>query len=211
MTNFEISTLIANKLIKNEWKINSIEGVCVKAHKNYATIEVSFEMCSCHGGRLTICELNHTNNYHRIEHETYDEDLGIVDPESELLWEIENEMIETINKFYSKMVYEVVKIGEYDVEKESRDYFDDIDKAFNWLLKGLSSQFPNENVFSFSEGVANYPNPTCHLKIKRIFPNEEHSWDKNKYWFEFEDTMNDWKTSRKYKGYLAIFDKKRER
>lgn len=206
-TNFEICILIANKLIENGWVVSGIEGTNVFATKNYATIQVSFEMCSCHGGRLTICEKGHNYKYHRIEHEFYDEDLGITDPESELLWEIENEMMDVVNNFYSKMVYKVVIIGEYTEKEEKTNYFDNIDRAFDFLMCNNSEQFPNENVFSFVEGTVHYPNPVCHVRIKRIYPEEKYSWDKNKYWFEYESTRDDWKTSKTYRGYLSIFDK----
>ena len=74
-------------------------------------VEITWEMCSCHGGRMWFSQTN-TNIYIELSSDEYDEENGIVDPDTELAYYIDNKMIETINGF-EKYVYVVEVIGEY--------------------------------------------------------------------------------------------------
>lgn len=204
MKEYEKLQKICNKLIENGWEIKSTEGNSCVAKKSFAEIEVYFEECMCHGGRISICEIGHNRGWVRIEHEEYDESLGIVDSETELLWEIENELIDTINKFYSHMTWCLCEIGEYEDKKEIKMYFRDEQQVLNRLLRGNKT---NEDIYSLKNFVVDYPNEKCHLKITRIYKKAEFSWEQGRVWFELEKTDDNWKTSRKFEAYVSRFNK----
>ena len=209
MIDREKLNLIINKLESDGWEAQTADYYrnLASFKKGFMVIEVIFEECVCHGGRITLCEKGHNNTYYRIEHECYDESLGIVDSETELLWEIENELLNVVKEF-NHYTYKLCKINEYG-QKNGRDdekisYHKSLDDAF-WhiacgLLKGIDP-------LTFEEGEFHYPNPQCHLRIKRIYKDSEFSWDKKKIWFHCENTMDNWKTKSEYDAYITYFDK----
>lgn len=74
-------------------------------------VSITWEMCSCHGGRMWLSQSN-TNIHVELSSPEYDTENGIVDPETELAFYIDNKMIDTIKSF-EKYVYVVDIIGEY--------------------------------------------------------------------------------------------------
>lgn len=74
-------------------------------------VSISWEMCSCHGGRMWLSQ-NNTNINIELSSTEYDEKNGIVDPETELAFYIDNKMVGAIKSF-EKYVYVVDVIGEY--------------------------------------------------------------------------------------------------
>lgn len=174
--------------------------------KGYAQVTVSFEECLCHGGRITVSEKNHTNQYYIIQHACYDTEKGIVDSETELLWEIDNELLPVVKQFghYSYAACIVNRYGKKDGhDVEETRYYTTLDDAFRSITDNAIDADP----LTFTEGVRDYPNPKCHLKVTRIKNPRDRSEERNKLWFELEYTDNDWKTSRKYNAYLLMFDK----
>lgn len=119
MNNIEKQNLIIEKLIADNWQIESVEytGRCpLKAKKKFAEIMITTEECMCHGGRLWIRDL-HTNQHYELTHDEYDESLGITDSTSELKYIIENEMMDYVNR-YSTFVYKLTKINEYGANSD---------------------------------------------------------------------------------------------
>lgn len=203
MKDYEINRKIQDIMMENGYELVSQERTSSKFRKAYAEFEISFEMCVCHGGRLTISD-SHTNNWHRIEHECYDKSLGITDPESELLWEIENEMLPIVNEFFSHMTFKVTLIDRYIKGKEETCYFSTEKEAFDFITE---NEVKNEDLHTFEKTTIDFPNEECHLEVERIYKEQEHNWDKNRYWFKFKRTNNNWKTFNEYEGYISIFEK----
>lgn len=210
MNSIEIRRKIEDKLVGNGWDIVSYD--CqgrnkITCRKAYATVDITYEMCSCHGGRIWLSEANHDRVYWEIEHPAYDGELGITDPESELLYEIDNELIGKLETLFSKMTFRLVTIKmDYNGRKEEdEEFFNTEDKAFQRLTENM---FPNENLHTFESGTINYPNPTCHKKVTRIRKREEHSWDKYRYWFRIDQTWDDWKIDNKTcEAYIEVYEK----
>ena len=84
MQDMKFYNKIVDKLENERIEVISFDGHNVNARYGEIDISISFEMCICHGGRLSISS-PHCSFYYRIEHEAYDKDKGIVDEESELL------------------------------------------------------------------------------------------------------------------------------
>lgn len=174
--------------------------------KGYAIVTVSFEECLCHGGRITVSEKNHTNQYYLIQHACYDPEKGITDSETELLWEIDNELLSVVKQFghYSYAACIINRYGKKDGhDVEDTRYYRSLDEAFRFITDNMVDADP----LTFTECICDYPNPQCHRKITRINSPSDYSWERNKLWFELEYTDNNWKTSRKYRAYLLLFDK----
>lgn len=170
MNSIEIRRKIEDKLIENGWGIVSYgcnKRDTITCRKAFATVDITYEMCSCHGGRIWISETNHNHAYWTIEHPTYDEELGITNPESELLYEIDNELIDKLEMLFSKMTFRLVTIKkDYNGrEKEDETFLNTEDRAFKRLTE---NRFPNENLHTFENGTIDWDNPICHKKITRV-------------------------------------------
>lgn len=190
------------------WDVVSCDfwGNSADFKKGYAIVTVHFEECLCHGGRITVSEKNHNGQYYLIEHECYDPTKGITDSETELLWEIDNELLKVVAQFghYTYKACIINKYGQKDGhDDEDVRYYRNLDEAF----RAITDYGIDADPLTFTEGIHNYPNPKCHLKVTRIRKEERYSWERNRLWFALEHTDDDWKTSRKYEAYLSIFDK----
>lgn len=125
-------------------------------------VEITWEMCSCHGGRMWMSQKN-TNIYVELSSNEYDEENGIVDPETELAFYIDNKMIETIRGF-EKYVYVVDVIGEYTDGKIETRYFDSVEKASRFVFDEDGHDLNSE----YGEVVHQYPNPDMQKRITYI-------------------------------------------
>lgn len=150
---------IVDKLESEDIEVTSFDGFHVNAKYGEIEISISFEMCLCHGGRLTITS-PHCKFYHRIEHDKYDDTKGIVDPETELEYEIENEMISII-KGIKSYVYAVEYWREDNPNNHQYEYFNSIEKLSRFILEE-----DNMDIFAM-DGVYihEYPNPDMASKI----------------------------------------------
>lgn len=210
MNNKEKLNFIIKKMESDGWEAQTADYChnLASFKKGFMTIEVSFEECLCHGGRITIAESGHNHNYYKIEHECYDESLGIVDSETELLWEIGNELLSKVNEF-NHYTYKTCIINKYG-QKDGRDderviYSKSLDEAFSKIDAIIPEKI---DPLTFDEGEFDYPNPVCHFKIKRIYKESTYSWDSKKIWFHCEWTDDDWKNKREYEAYITYFDKR---
>lgn len=118
-------------------------------------VEITWERCSCHGGRMWFSQRD-TNIYIELSSPEYDEENGITDPDTELAFYIDNKMIDTI-KGFEKYVYVVEDIGKYTDEKVARRYFNSVEKASYFVFEesghdvnseygSVTHQYPNENM-----------------------------------------------------------------
>ncbi len=211
----EKQNLIIDKLLKNGWKIVSVEyiGRCpIVAKKMFAEIIITTEECMCHGGRMWIND-KHTNHYYEISHDEYDKSKGITDSSSELKFIIENEMMDYVNR-YSTFVYKLVKINEYGTnydgtQKEDVSYYSNMESLARRVTDGedvkdihiideVKHQCPNENIYSIT---------------KRIYKEEKYSWEQNRIWFkhiryERKNANSEFIEKGSYEMYVEIFNKK---
>ena len=127
----------------------------VKVRSGCLPVEITWEMCMCHGGRLWLNQ-RQTNIGIELSSDEYDEDKGIVSPETELAWRIDNELVGAIDRFKC-YVHVVDSIGEYgNPDRKKREYFDSVDKAARRIFEedgidlfsteSFTHQFPNENM-----------------------------------------------------------------
>ena len=177
MKDSEINNLIINKLLEKDYRINNIQGNCITATgKNRISFNISHERCMCHGGRLSISS-EHINFYKRLESDTYDEELGITDSESELLYYINNKMFEVINSFET-YIYKVVeqKPGYYKDKDEIRYYNDTKDIA------RIICDEKDRDIFAVEEKTITHPNKNIIDKIENIkLNNGKLEFDKFRY------------------------------
>lgn len=125
-------------------------------------VSISWEMCSCHGGRMWLSQLN-TNINIELSSPEYDEKRGIVDPETELAFYIDNKMIDTIKSF-EKYVYVVDIIGQYKKGETKTHYFKSIEDASEFVFHEDGHDLNSE----YGEVLHQYPNPDMQERITYI-------------------------------------------
>ena len=125
-------------------------------------VEIAWEMCSCHGGRMWLSQEN-TNIHVELSSDEYDEENGIVDPETELSFYIDNKMIDTVNSF-EKYVYVVDVIGQYEKDKVKTSYFKTMNDASKFVFHEDGHDLNSE----YSEITHQYPNPDMQERITYI-------------------------------------------
>ena len=158
-------------------------------------VEITWEMCSCHGGRMWFSQKN-TNIYIELSAPKYDEENGIVDPETELAFYIDNKMIDTVKSF-EKYVYVVDVIGEYKKGETKTHYFKSIEDASEFVFHEDGHDLNSE----YGEVLHQYLNPDMQERITYI--NE----DNGVLTFRGQ-AFNNGKLSREYDIKFMIFRKK---
>ena len=126
----------------------------------------------------------------------YDEKNGIVDPETELAFYIDNEMIDAIKSF-EKYVYVVDVIGEYKKDEVRTSYFKSVEDASYFVFHENGHDLNSE----YGEVTHQYPNPNMQERITYI------GEDKSVLKFKGE-AINKGNVSRKYEIKFMIFRKK---
>lgn len=164
-SNVYFNILIMDILEKNDIQVKKFEDDLIKAKYGDIDIEITHERCACHGGRLTISS-KHCNFHKRIEHEIYDEEKGIVDSDSELEYEIENEMLPIITSLKT-FVYKCKKIKPLYEEHRSEEnisYYNSIEDLSHAVLEEKG-----QDVFALSEPFTyQCPNPDIKYIITPI-------------------------------------------
>lgn len=125
-------------------------------------VNITWEMCSCHGGRMWLSQEN-TNIYIELSSSEYDEENGIVDPDTELAFYIDNKMIDTINGF-EKYVYVVDVVGQYGKDKVETSYFKSVEDASSFVFHEGGHDLNSE----YGEVTHQYPNPDAQERITYI-------------------------------------------
>ena len=191
MKNMRFYNKIVDKLESEGIEVTAFDGNNVLAMYGDIKISISFEMCCCHGGRLSI-NSKHCDFYHRIEHEYYDDTKGIVDAETELDYEIENEMIPIVKKIKS-YVYCVEYWREDKPDNHIYHYYDSIERLSKFVLEE-----DNMDIFAIDkEYIHYYPNPEMASKIivkdfkdGKLFLLRQDLKKKNNEWIIEDDKWN---------------------
>lgn len=158
-------------------------------------VEITWETCSCHGGRMWLSQ-NNTNIYIELSSDEYDEENGIVDPDTELAFYIDNKMIDTINGF-EKYVYVVDIVGQYKKDEVKTSYFKSVEDASRFVFHEDGHDLNSE----YGEVTHQYPNPNMQERITYI------GEDKGVLKFKGE-AINSGKTDREYEIKFRVFRKK---
>lgn len=125
-------------------------------------VSVTWEMCSCHGGRMWFSQEN-TNIHIELSSMSYDQEKGITDPQTELAWYIDNRMIDTIKSFCG-YIYVVEVIGKYNSDNISRNYFNSVEKASNFIFEEDGHDVNSE----YGTVEHQYPNPNTKLRVTYV-------------------------------------------
>lgn len=128
-------------------------------------VSISWEMCSCHGGRMWLSQLN-TNINIELSSTEYDEKKGIVNPETELAFYIDNKMVDAVKSF-EKYVYVVDVIGEYKKGETKTSYFKSIEDASYFVFREDGHDLNSE----YGQITHQYPNPNRQERITYINEN----------------------------------------
>lgn len=137
----------------------------VVVEANCLPVSISWEMCWCHGGRMWLSQSN-TNINIELSSPEYDEKKGIVDPETELAFYIDNEMIDAVKSF-EKYVYVVEVIGEYTKGKRKTSYFKSIEDASYFVFREDGHDLNSE----YGQVIHQYPNPNMRERITYVNEN----------------------------------------
>ena len=158
MEDIKYYMLIHNKLEKEGMEVVKFDGRNVYARYGKIPFQISFELCLCHGGRLAISS-EHCRFYKRIEHEDYEEP-NTNSPETELEYEIENEMIPIIKELKS-YVYCAEQWREDNPNNHTYEYFNNIERLSKHILEE-----DGMDIFAMEgEYIHYYPNPDMASKI----------------------------------------------
>lgn len=125
-------------------------------------VEITWETCSCHGGRMWLSQKN-TNIYIELSSDEYDEENGIVDPDTELAFYIDNKMIDTVHSF-EKYVYVVDVIGQYEKDVTKTSYFKSVEDASKFVFCEDGHDLNSE----YGEVTHQYPNPDMQERITYV-------------------------------------------
>lgn len=125
-------------------------------------VEITWETCSCHGGRMWLSQKN-TNIYVELSSDEYDEENGIVDPDTELAFYIDNKMVDTVHSF-EKYVYVVDVIGQYEKDVTKTSYFKSVEDASKFVFHEDGHDFNSE----YGEVTHQYPNPRMQERITYV-------------------------------------------
>lgn len=158
-------------------------------------VSITWEMCSCHGGRMWLSQSN-TNIHAELSSPEYDTENGIVDPETELSFYIDNKMIDTI-KAFEKYVYVVDIIGEYKDDDVKTYYFKSVEDASYFVFHEKDHDLNSE----YGEVVHQYPNPDMQERVTYVCENN------GVLKFKGEAIYNG-KVSREYEIEFRVFRKK---
>lgn len=160
----ENKTMLAIASKSEESGFNVLEAtsneVVVKA--GCLPVEITWEMCACHGGRMWLSQKS-TNIYIELSSNEYDEENGIVDPETELAFYIDNKMIDAINSF-EKYVYVVDIVGQYKKDEVKTSYFKSVEDASRFVFHEDGHDLNSE----YGEVTHQYPNPNMQERITYI-------------------------------------------
>ncbi len=193
----ENKTMLAIASKSEESGFNVLEAtsnkVVVKA--GCLPVEITWEMCACHGGRMWLSQKS-TNIYIELSSNEYDEENGIVDPETELAFYIDNKMIDAINSF-EKYVYVVDIVGQYKKDEVKTSYFKSVEDASKFVFHEDGHDLNSE----YGEVTHQYPNPNMQERITYI------GEDKGVLNFKGE-AINKGNVDREYEIRFRVFRKK---
>jgi hypothetical protein len=149
---------IMNVLCDAGFEVISADRNVVRVMGGCLPVEVSWGMCSCHGGRIWL-DQNETMIHIELSSAEYDTDKGIDSPETELAWRIDNEVVPTVEGF-SRYVHVVDTYGNYNMpDKHERRYFDSAEKASAFIFDEGGHEVTTTDTVTHQ-----YPNPKSRLR-----------------------------------------------
>lgn len=158
-------------------------------------VSITWEMCSCHGGRMWLSQDN-TNIHAELSSPEYDTENGIVDPETELAFYIDNKMVDSVKSF-EKYVYVVDIIGEYKEGVVKTYYFKSVEDASYFVFHEKDHDLNSE----YGEVTHQYPNPDMQERVTYVCE------DNGVLKFKGE-AINNGKVGREYEIKFRVFRKK---
>lgn len=162
----KVMIAILNALSDTDINIVSADDNKVVVKAGCLPVSISWEMCSCHGGRMWFNQ-NETRVHIELSSSEYDYDHGIDSPEKELAHYIDKMMVNTIKSF-EKYVYVVDVTGKYGIkDRFNRAYFNNIDAASRYVFDEDGHDLNNQ----FATVIHQYPNPDMQLKVEYIGEN----------------------------------------
>ena len=157
----KVMIAILNVLSDTDINIKSANDNKVVVKAGCLPVSISWEMCSCHGGRMWFNQ-DKTRIDIELSSGEYDYDHGIDSPEKELAHYIDKMMVNTIKSF-EKYVYVVDVTGNYGVkDRFDREYFNNIDAASRYVFDEDGHDLNNQ----FATVIHQYPNPDMQLKVE---------------------------------------------
>lgn len=139
---------------------------------------------------------DNTNIHVELSSPEYDTKNGIVDPETELAFYIDNKMIDAINGF-EKYVYVVDVIGEYKKDELRTSYFKSVEDASYFVFHEHGHDLNSE----YGEVTHQYPNPDMQERVTYV--GEDNGVLKFK-----GEAINKGKAGRAYEIKFRVFRKK---
>lgn len=162
----KVMIAILNALSDTDINIVSADDNKVVVKAGCLPVTISWEMCSCHGGRMWFNQ-DKTNIHIELSSGEYDYDHGIDTPEKELAHYIDKMMVDTIKSF-EKYVYVVDTTGKYgNKDRFDRAYFNNIDSASRYVFDEDGHDLNNQ----FDTVIHQYPNPDMQLKVEYMGEN----------------------------------------
>lgn len=123
-------------------------------------VEITWEMCLCHGGRVWL-DQGETGIHIELSSPEYDTSKGIDSPETELAWRIDNELVEAVSRF-ERYVHVIDEDGNYGMSgRHERRYFDSAEKAAMFVFEE-----DGHDLLTTIEVTHRYPNPDVRLRVK---------------------------------------------
>lgn len=157
----KVMIAILNVLSDTDINIMSADDNKVVVKAGCLPVTISWEMCSCHGGRMWFNQ-DETHIHIELSSSEYDYDHGIDSPEKELAHYIDKMMVNTIKSF-EKYVYVVDFVGRYgDKDRFERVYFNSIDSASRYVFEEEGHDLNNQ----FEPVIHKYPNLDMQFKIE---------------------------------------------
>lgn len=124
---------IVNKCNEAGYEIIEADEYHVKAKANCLPVDITWEQCLCHGGRMWFSQEN-TGICLELSSQEYDTDNGIIDSTTELAYYIDNVMLDKIKEF-TKYVY-VVVVKDCDADgKETTYHYRDVQSAAKYIFE----------------------------------------------------------------------------
>lgn len=193
---------VMSALARNGVEVVSSDRTSVVAQANCLPVTISWEMCSCHGGRMWFNQRD-TNIHVELSSSAYCEDLGIDNPETELAYYIDCKMADMVKEF-AKYVYVVTVTGEYTEGKVDVRYHKTLEDASFDIYKEHGHDAMSEP----DDVIHHYPNPDCVTKVSFDHKDDNGDlWYKGTYFSDYQE--NPEKVEREYDIKLSVFRKKR--
>lgn len=164
--NDKVMLAILNVISDYDIEIVSADNNKIVVKAGCLPVSISWEMCSCHGGRMWFNQ-DETRVHIELSSSEYDYDHGIDSPEKELAHYIDKMMVNTIKSF-ERYVYVIDVTGKYGIkDRFNRAYFNNIDAASRYVFDEDGHDLNNQ----FATVIHQYPNPDMQLKVEYIGEN----------------------------------------